>query len=244
MLLNGEQLNNILSAYRLCWIGGRFGGHKTSLAFELSKPFLNDGYKLFTNTFSVWDDTQWFLKECNGQMLDEHKQLKAVVILDEIGVEAKVNQQIERIAHYARKMDIVYLFPSFWAPPRAAQVLTISYQFDFRGIGIPAIVYRWKITRSGMADSDWFMWFNPSSIYGTYSTRHPGYSMQKITNILLEATKQFETHYGKDGEGEDELYEVGAGDILQDVAEQLRDTGDEFQQAAVSFRRQRAKKLF
>lgn len=109
-LIGAESFTPLLDMYRLCYIGGRPGAHKTSLAHLLAVPYLEKGYKFITNCRSVWADDidKVFLSPSDGK-------LKAVVVLDEGGLVFKVNVQVEQMAAYTRKMDVIYMIPSFFS---------------------------------------------------------------------------------------------------------------------------------
>jgi hypothetical protein len=80
--------------------------------------------------------------------------------MDEAGLALKARQV--GMAAYA-KMDCIYLFPSFFPPIRAAQVVTVQPIFSFVQIGLPVIVYRWRVKidpddgefRLGLASEVW-----------------------------------------------------------------------------------------
>jgi hypothetical protein len=220
----------LLPSYRLLWIGGRFGGHKTSLAFYLAEHYLRAGYRLVTNVHSCWGD------DLDSVQLDQDGKLKAVIVLDEGGIQFKSSKQIEMIAAYARKMDVIYIIPSFWPPSRVAQVFTIQPIFNFIATGIPVIVYRWRVRLGAWEDKGWFLWSNPSEIYGIYSTADPGDSADAIISFLITRTQQYRRRAGYEIStmGETETSEV---DILADAVSGLSDAAD--QMASIPRRKNR-----
>ena len=138
MFLGATGFLGIVSLYRIVWITGRFGGHKTSFAYAITEDYLKRGYRLLTNSSSPWSDPPESVR------LDKDGHMKAVVILDEGGLEFKVKSQMEEIASYAAKMDLIFLFPSFWPPTRSARVLTVQPVFSLISAGLPAIIYKWR----------------------------------------------------------------------------------------------------
>lgn len=223
-LHNAGTVTPLISAYRLLWIGGRFGGHKTSLAFYLAKPYLEQGYRLITNIRSVWSD------DLDKIELDQDGKLRAVVILDEGGLEFKASRQVEMIAAYARKMDVIYIIPSFWPPTRSAQVLTIQPIFGLLSAGVPAIVYRWRVRLGAFEDKGWFVWSVPSEIYGIYSTVDPGDTSSQIVSFLVSKAEQYRARfgYGSPGNGLSTLEggEAMAADIFSDAVTGLQEAAD------------------
>lgn len=220
MLLNSFITEMNLQAYRLCWINGRFGSGKTSVAYMLVKNYLDKGYRLITNNRCVWADDMADVKP-----LPDGK-LKCIVILDEGGLEFKANRQIEMVAAYAAKMDVMYIIPSYFPPARAAQVLTVQAVFNFKSAAIPLVVYKWRIRIGGnFDDKGFFLWWRPNEIYGIYSRSDPGAKSRKIVSWIVEQTEAYRKHWGY--EGEDELLnmegEGGQVDLFADSVEGLAD---------------------
>jgi hypothetical protein len=56
MILGGQELFNDLKLYRLVSIVGFRGAGKDLLASEMSKPFLEKGYKFYSNQLHIWND--------------------------------------------------------------------------------------------------------------------------------------------------------------------------------------------
>lgn len=188
--INAEPCLGIVSSYRLIWIRGKFGGHKTSFAYALAEPYLKQGYRLITNSRSVWAD------DLSDVDLDENGQLKAIVILDEGGLYFKASRQIEQIAAYCAKMDIIIIIPSYFAPARTAQTLTIQPLFSLKSAGLPVIFYKWNVNQGGFKDKGWFIWTFPQLMYGIYSRQDPGDEPSKIVDFLIDKMTQFRKRYG------------------------------------------------
>jgi len=225
--MNVGPFMGIISSYRMLWIGGRFGGHKTSLAYMIARGYLEQGYRLITNNRSVWADTM------ENVDFNERGQLKTVVILDEGGLFFKNSRQIEAVASYARKMDCIYLFPSFYPVARVAQVLTAYAMFNLNSAGIPAYFYKWRVKLGAFQDSGTFVWWNPSEIYGIYDTLDPGDTGTTIVEWLIRKTNEYRKMFGR---GSDELpeVEVNDADTLSDAAGAMAEAADTI--AAIPFK--------
>jgi hypothetical protein len=236
-LINANPLLGIVKSYRLVWIGGRFGGHKTSLAYKLSQPFLDDGYRLISNNRSVWADD---LEQV--QIIGEGAEslLKSVVILDEGGLFFKSTRQIEMIASFARKMDVIYLIPSFWPPTRSAQVLTIQPIFNFKSAGLPLIAYKWRVKLGAFSDSGYFFWWRPNEIYGIYDTKDPGDYAGQIVEYLIEKTedwKRIQGRYNRDDQISN--LEVSEEELFADSVQGLAEAVDSFTSIPIKNSRRR-----
>ena len=233
MLINNYITEQNLQAYRLCWINGRFGSGKTSLAYMLVKPYLEKGYRLVSNNRSIWADEIESIKPFPDG------KLKTIIILDEGGLEFKSSRQIEMIAAYAAKMDVIYVIPSYFPPCRAAQVMTIQAVFNLKSAGIPVILYKWRIRVGGFFDDKgFFIWWNPKEIYGIYSRSDPGARSEKIVAWIIKQTEEFRRHWGYD-DGIQEMEEEGGQAVqFNDSVETLSDAIDR-QQALFTGKRRR-----
>jgi hypothetical protein len=247
MLIGAGSFIGQLACYRLCWLRGKFSGGKTSFAYRMAYEFLKRGYRLATNNLCVWADD---LRQV--ELDPETGHLKAFVVLDEGGLAFKANAQIEEIAAFAAKMDCVYLIPSFFAPTRAARVITCQALFSLKPTGIPLIVYRWDAKEGSFHDGGFFFWWAPSEIYGVYSRQDPGSDSSELVDFLSYRTQEYKARFesrreklwerpdGKDGISEVER-KRGEIDlttaILADAAGEIGDAASEL--STVSFRRRR-----
>lgn len=193
MLIGASDLIANIEGYRMVWFSGRTGGHKTSLAYYLAKPYLEKGWKLITNNKNMWGDD---LEKCT---LDENGMLNAIVILDEAGLYFKTEAQIQTIASYLAKMNLIVMMPSRWPVARSAQVITIQPLYNLKATGLPVVVYRWSIKMSSFTDKGHFLWVYPNEIYGIYSRQDPGRDPEEIVDFLAEKTSNFREFHGHSG---------------------------------------------
>jgi hypothetical protein len=235
-LVGAGAFTGIISSYRLLWISGRFGGGKTSFAYALAEEYLKQGYRLVSNNRSVWADNP------SDVCLDpETGHLKAVIILDEGGLEFKAKSQIEQIAAYAAKMDCIYIIPSFWPPVRAAQVLTAQPLFSLQSAGLPVIVYRWRVKLGSFSDNGIFLWTWPNSIYGIYSREDPGDRSAQIVKWLVTRKNEFRKRYGYvEDDGIPEMgQDIGQDELLADAVDEVLGATDDIETLSKRIRRRR-----
>lgn len=192
-LLGAETLYGLVEGYRLCWIGGRFSGGKTSLAFLLSRYWLERGYRLVTNARTVWADDPSVVS------LRPSGHLDAILLLDEGGLWLKSNRVVEGVAAYAAKMRLIVLIPSFFPPAPRFRVLTIQPLFTFRHLKIPLTVYRWRIAAGSYTNSGHFLWIFPGrdGIYGIYSRQDPGEDPLDIVAWMEDRLNEFRAYHGR-----------------------------------------------
>lgn len=220
MFLNAEPILGVLDMYRLIWISGRFGGHKTALAFQIAKRYMEKGYKLATNSRCVWADPFENIK------LNEKNQLHSVVVLDEGGLYFKSGRQVEQIAAYAAKMDVVYLIPSFWPPTKSAQIVNIQPVISLKAAGLPAIFYKWRVDIGSFKDKGFFIWWDPSEIYGSYSRQDPGDDPDSIVQFLVDRSNEFRTRYGRTNAPIFSLEDISEGDQITEASTVIADAAE------------------
>jgi hypothetical protein len=225
MLLGADQFIDIVRDYRLVWIRGRYSGFKTSFAVYLAETYLKKGYRLISNARTVWNDT------LEDVQLLENGMLRAVMLLDEGGLYFKAGKQLEEIAAYSAKMDCIYIFPSFFPPVKAAQVVTVQPVYSYRRIGIPLVKYEWNVRLGNFNESGKFFWLFPQEIYGLYSRQDPGANPDAIKGHLVAMVEQFKEKYGHGGgDGIREMEsEISTTDILSDVAQSFSETADRWE---------------
>ena len=233
-LIGAAQFLRTVESYRLLWIAGKFGGGKTSLAFYMSEPWLKKGYRLITNGKCIWADDLSKL-----DFIDEWGHLKAVVVLDEGGLEFKASVQVETIAAYAAKMDVIYLLPSFWPPVRRAQVVTAQPLFSFFTIGIPLIVYRWDVQLKGFKDGGYFYWWQPKEIFGVYSRQDPGEISSDIVEFLAQKSEAYRRLHGR--KNRLSQMAVGSDDLLMEAANTFAEAAEALPLPERASRRRRRK---
>lgn len=224
MLLGAGRFLDLVDAYRLVYIAGRFGGGKTSLAFKIAEFYLQRGYRLLSNVRSVWNDTDF----PEGRFGER----RCVVILDEGGQFVRDNSDLRALAAYVRKMDLVMIIPSFFEPPRAFQVLRVWPWFGFRHVRVPVVVYRYRLGWwAGFKESGWFVWVWPNEIFGVYSTLDP--ADDRVYDVLAGWSQRYRERYGRRLRGSERVRD-GA-----DLAEMMGGVVDEFRDVLEAARRRR-----
>ena len=234
--IGASGLLQLIQSYRLVWIGGKFGGGKTAFAIRISEEYLKLGYRLLTNTPCIWGD-EWE----RVRLHPETGMLNAVVVMDEAGLALKATRQVEAMAAYAAKMDCIYLFPSFFPPIRAAQVVTIQPVFSFVQIGLPFTVYKWRVKIGAFSDGGTFVWSWPSEVWGVYSRRAPESSIYDLISLLGSRVEDYRRHWGVSNGVSAVAGDVSPTDAFRDSVETLSQTVDAFE--AVSSRSNRRRRF-
>lgn len=226
-----EFLANVQDA-RMCYIGGKLGKGKTSLAVRIAQEFLERDYRLITNIRCVWNDV-WD----DVNFLDEFGHLKAVVIIDEGGAELKSTAMIERSMQYLAKMDLIVLMPSKSIPVRSFKSVECEVMYSWKPIGIPLVRYRWKSNESNKEDGGTFLWWNPNKVYGIYSRQDPGASFFEVAEWLVERAERYRELWGRnDGVSAMEIPEV---ELIREAVEEQHRANEDAAALLARERRQR-----
>ena len=190
MLIDAGHMLMTVENYRLCWISGRTSGGKTALSLKIAEHFLNRDFRLITNMECIWNDKLEGIKI----LPEKDGHLQAVVVLDEGGRWFRKGDIIEAMASYVAKMNLIFLFPSFWPPHRNAQVVVVQPLFNFKKIGLPIIRYQMTVRIEGFKDDSKFWWLWPQEVYGVYSRQHPGYEPEDIVAHILEQVEAYQNY--------------------------------------------------
>jgi len=149
--------------FRLCWIGGRYGGGKTSFALRLAIEFLERGWAktAYGNFPSVVFDplpSDRIIQDC-------------VIVLDEAGV-FMTEKLLDKSIAFLRKRNVTLFMSSVLAPPTRGRTLEIQRTFNFQQLGLPVWSYVINLRYMNQREKYTCHWYNPSEIYGLYDTSH------------------------------------------------------------------------
>lgn len=204
MIIYDDGFLRELDDSRMCYIGGRLGSGKTLLAFELAERYLLSGYRLISQTSSVWNDDPALVTA------DELGRRKCVFIIDEAGLYFRRAQTAGYLASFARKQDFYLIFSSRKAPHADLCDLSIYLYFDlFKFFLIPLKIWRWE--RYNVSKSYHGFLFQTAwwGYYGVYNTLDPGDPPDEIVEIVKSWTHEFFQKYGR---------RYRPGDILSPLA--------------------------
>lgn len=169
-LINASVALGYLKTYRVVHIDGRYGGGKTALAYRLAYELLEQGFAkyLVSNVKSIWNDDPaqiQLTQHPDGQLTAD-----VVAIIDEGGLFLKLGYDADKYLAFLRKLNIVLIIPSVRLPARDLRYLTIYRAFNAQIVGVPAWFYRLDLARGKARERDYFVWTNPSEIFGIYDT--------------------------------------------------------------------------
>lgn len=191
-LWNAESFLGNLRTFRVCWLGGRYGGGKTALAFRLAYELVKSGFSRYvlTNVQSPWADKPSDVQVRAGQYID------SVIIADEGGLFLKTKRDTEEFIAFNRKFNTVVLVPSVIKPSNVITGLTVRRTVNLQPAGIPLWVFEMRLV-SDKVYKEHFYWWKPQEIFGLYATEDIPVDDDEIGLFLTEHLEKVKKSSGK-----------------------------------------------
>lgn len=188
-LLNSSAVLGLIKTYRVVWIGGRYGGGKTALAYRLAHDLLEQGFvtHLAANCRNVWGDE---LDDIKPEVSELGSYLNTCVLLDEGGLFLRTGKDSEDYMAFMRKFNVVLLIPSVQPPTSRVRFLSIQRMYNLKALGIPLWLYKCTLRYENIKESYWFGWWRPEEIYGVYDTLDVPVDDAGISDWLIEFKEQ------------------------------------------------------
>ena len=204
-LIKAATLLQYINLYRVLYIGGRYGGGKTALAFRLAYDLITRGdYRyLISNVKSVWND------KVTDIQLRSDTYVDAIVILDEGGIFLETGKDVKKYLAYLRKMNIALIIPSVQEIPRSIRRLSVQRLMTFNVYGVPLWLYRFKLDVGDVKEKDWFVWWRPSEIFGIYDTLGTPSDDAGFNEYLTGVTREVQRKTGYTEEAREAITGVG-----------------------------------
>jgi len=167
-----EAFVRMVQMYRYCWICGRYGGGKTTLALHLAdKLIATKRYStVIVNMPLNVGIEPTITKDSRG--LTEYRD--SILILDEAGQFLDVAASPKKVREwfsYLRKRNQVVLMPSVMPIVRFATGFKCQRWFNGTAMGLPLWVYRWDLNLGAQKNNENFIWWNPARVFGVFDTQ-------------------------------------------------------------------------
>lgn len=204
-----------LRNYRFLWLGGRYGGGKTSLAVYLSHFILSHGWaKAVVGNIPV----AWGVPP---NMYDLYTPEDCVLLLDEGGLFMKFSGDFEKVGAFMRKLNMYVLLPSVIPPAGIFRMFQVQRIVNFYTLGIPLWWYKWRLSIGAVTSDGSFGWWRPSEIFGYFDTLATPVSDLGVSSWVEEYTRQAGEEYANRVEMENAL--EGWRPILGELLEEMKD---------------------
>lgn len=211
MFLFADQMRAELDYYRIVSILGERGAGKDLLTHHLAMPYLQAGYKFYSNQFSLWNDDLWrvpqndferdhaFVREDGKKYFpDVHKR---VIVLSEAGRYLREYRYFEDMIEYARKLKNYFFFPSVRASHEDLLDFTIHPVLPFKPfLGIEGGVWAWTLD-NGLRHKKGglFVFYPEKDIIGVYDTEDFTENPDKILQAIRSFVEVQQKIRGRDG---------------------------------------------
>lgn len=177
--VGADEFLGMLHAFRICWLSGRFGGGKTSLAVMLAAKLLADGkVERVVSNF----DTSLSVK-ADGPLYN------AAIMLDESWIYLDDRSSVTEYAAFVRKFNHYLILPSVWPPHNRFTFLSVQRVFNAYVVGVPAWFYRWQLGMRTVKEKGYFAVFNPSAVFGHYDTEFVPVDDGGISDAISQTAK-------------------------------------------------------
>lgn len=179
-LINAIPFIGMVKMFRMVWIGGRYGGGKTSLAMRIAYELLESGfcrYMLFNNG-CVWKNEPQDVKLIN-------KRADAVIVLDEGGLFIRDSRDAEVFQAALRKINVIVILASVAPPATRMKVLRCQRVMNLGAFGFPVWVYQYDLSYMAQKEKGTFFWYKPSEIFGIYDTVSMNEGEEEIINTMM-----------------------------------------------------------
>lgn len=159
----------------MAWLGGRFGGGKTTLAVETAQALLSTKRFRYVCSnipvkFAVPFGSVVPRWHPPVDTMAGHWSVDTIVIMDEAGIFMRYRREVGNLLAFLRKLNIVVLMPSVLPPSRfvrffrAQRVLNLSKLVP----GFNWWVYRTRLTYDEVQERSWFV-YRPD-VFGKFNS--------------------------------------------------------------------------
>lgn len=194
MLFRHESLVHAVRNYRVCYLGGRYGGGKTAFSFRLAYELMTNrafGFRyLLSNVGSVWATAPERVVLRDGVWAD------AVMILDEGGMFLDSPREAKQWLAYLRKLNIVLIIPSVIEPALIMRRCTVQRLGNFQPYGVPLWHFGWRLDSHMLKQKSSFFWWGFQEIFGIYDTLGMPADADKHLEFIEKWVKQASTTLG------------------------------------------------
>lgn len=165
-LVNSALILGYLETFRVCNIGGRFGGGKTALGFRLARELIERKKvrHIVSNVQSVWNDDPAHIQLVNGQA-------DVAIILDEAGLFLETGRDAKKFLAYLRKLNVILIMPTVLEPAARIRFLTVQRIMNLEVMAFPMWLYRLDLIYGRTKEKGFFGWWKPREIFGIYDTK-------------------------------------------------------------------------
>lgn len=229
-MIGGALFWQTFTAFRLCWLRGRFGGGKTALAVIMLARLLAEG-----RVSSVVSNIPLSFSSVPVSPLRD-----AGILLDESWIYLESRRDVVDYAGFVRKFNHYLLLPSVFPIHNRLSFFYCQRIFNGYTIGLPFWAYEWGIRDKVVKEKGVFLLWRPSAVFGHYPTEYVAGDDGGISDVVTQTAK----YAGYVGTRRQQVSEVSVsftGGSLGDMEEALDEASSSFDYAVQDIEEQARK---
>lgn len=163
-MLRGASFLGMLRNYRVMWVGGRYGGGKTSFLVRVAYEFVERGWS--QQVVSNFPCVLSTAIERAGEVRD------TVILADEAGLWIN-DKTFGDVTAFLRKYNLYLFMASVMPVPIRARSLNVQRDMNLNTIGLPVWRYSCVLDYMRVKEKFSISWLWPSEVFGLYDTSYP-----------------------------------------------------------------------
>lgn len=188
MLLFASNFFRAFNTHQVACLFGSTRTGKTRLAFDIASYYLEDGWRLISNTKNVWEETTLPYISKDDMFLD------TVVILDEGGPYLRTRESYMSLMLYKGKLSTRWLIPSVDLPHEDLWKIIVMPKFSNDWLGL----WTYEETTARSRNKGFFIQVFPFALHGIFETGHPVRRPTVILSWMVENVSRLFSLHGEE----------------------------------------------
>lgn len=178
--IGGQIFWDTFTAFRVCWLRGRYGGGKTAMGVLMAARLLAEKrVKQVVSNIPL-----------SFNVVPSAPLAESAILLDESWIYIENRKDVLDYAGFVRKFNHYLILPSVFPIHNRLSFFFVQRIFNGYTVGLPAWFYRWGIRDKDVKESGVFALWNPKAVYFHYPTNFVAGDDGGISDVLHETTKK------------------------------------------------------